>query len=62
MLVNPCELLPLTKVYHDESIDILFVPIFPPETLHNNDVVITSKRRHFDVITSKLRRFDVITT
>ena len=27
----------------------------------NNDVVITSKRRHFVVITSKWRRFDVIT-
>ena len=32
------------------------------DTLHNNDVVITSKRRHFDVITSKWRRFDIITT
>ena len=28
----------------------------------NNNVIITSKRRHFDVITSKRRRFDVITT
>ena len=33
----------------------------PADTLRNNDVVITSKRRHFDVITSKWRRFDVIT-
>ena len=31
-------------------------------TLRNNDVVIMSKRRHFDVVTSKWRRFDVITT
>ena len=35
---------------------------YPADTLCNNDVVITSKRRHFDVITSKWRRFDVITT
>ena len=34
----------------------------PADTLRNIDVVITSKRRHFDVITSKWRRFDVITT
>ena len=34
----------------------------PANTLRNNDVVITSKQRHFDVITSKWRRFDVITT
>ena len=33
-----------------------------PNTLRNNDVVIASKRRHFDVITSKWRRFDVIMT
>ena len=33
----------------------------PADTLRNNDVIITSKRRHFDVITSKLRRFHVIT-
>ena len=33
----------------------------PADTLRNNDVVITSKRRHFVVITSKWRRFDVIT-
>ena len=33
----------------------------PADTLRNNDVVITSKRRHFDVITSKWR-CDVITT
>ena len=31
-------------------------------TWRNNNVVITSKRRHFDVITSKWRCFDVITT
>ena len=35
---------------------------YPANTLRNNDVAITSKRRHFDVITSKWRRFDVITT
>ena len=35
---------------------------FPSDTLRINDVVIASKRRHFDVITSKWRRFDVITT
>ena len=34
----------------------------PLNTWRNNDVVITSKQRHFDVITSKWRRFDVITT
>ena len=33
-----------------------------PNTWRNNDVVITSKRRHCDVITSQWRRFDVITT
>ena len=35
---------------------------FPADTLRNNDVVITSKRCHFDVMTSKRRRFHVITT
>ena len=35
---------------------------FPLNTWRNNNVVIASKRRHFDVITSKWRRFDVITT
>ena len=34
----------------------------PLNTWCNNNVVITSKRRHFDVISSKWRRFDVITT
>ena len=34
----------------------------PANTFRNNGVVITPKRRHFDVITSKWRRFDVITT
>ena len=32
---------------------------FPPNTWRSNDVVITSKRRHFDVVTSKWRRVDV---
>ena len=36
--------------------------VTPADTLGNNDVVIMSKRRHFDVITSKWRRFDVTTT
>ena len=35
---------------------------FPADTLSNNDVFISSKRRHFDVTASKWRRFDVITT
>ena len=35
--------------------------IYPSYTICNNDVVITTIRRHFDVITSKWRRFDVIT-
>ena len=35
---------------------------FPLNTWRNNNVVITSKRRYFDVIASKWRRFDVITT
>ena len=39
-----------------------YISIFPADTLRNNDVVITSKRRHFDVITSKWHRFDVMTT
>ena len=34
----------------------------PANTLRSNNVVIMSKRRHFDVITSKWRRFDVMTT
>ena len=34
----------------------------PVNTWRNNNVVIASKRRHFDVITSKWRRFGVITT
>ena len=35
---------------------------FPLNTWRNDNVVITSKRRHFDVITSKWLRFNVITT
>ena len=34
----------------------------PTNTWRNNNVVTTSKRRHFHVIVSKWRRFDVITT
>ena len=40
----------------------LFSCFVPLNTWHNDNVVITSKRHHFDVITSKWRRFDVITT
>ena len=43
-------------------IDHLQIGKNPANTLRNDNVVITSKRRHFDVITSKWRRFDVITT
>ena len=39
-----------------------YVRLYPPNTWRSNNVVITSKRCHFDVITSKLGRFDVITT
>ena len=35
---------------------------FPADTVRNNDVVITSKRCHFDVITPKWHHFDIITT
>ena len=35
---------------------------YPLNTWCNNNVAITSKRRHFDVITSKWRRFDLMTT
>ena len=41
------------------------VSTFPADTLRNNAVVITSKRRHVDVITSKMtfwRNNDVIIT
>ena len=34
----------------------------PLNTWRNKKVIITSKRRHFNVITSKWRRFDLITT
>ena len=34
----------------------------PADTLRNNDIVISSNRRHFDLLTSKWRRFDVLTT
>ena len=54
--------------YHDSCIlswrmkNYNLIGHFPLNTWRNNDVVITSTRRHFGVITSKLRRFDVITT
>ena len=41
---------------------IFRIYIIPLNTWHNNYVVITSIRRHFDVITSKWRVFDIITT
>ena len=34
---------------------------YPADTLRNNDVIMTSKWRYFDVIASRWRRFDVIT-
>ena len=34
----------------------------PPNTSRNENIVITSKQRHFDVIMSQWRRFDIITT
>ena len=40
----------------------VFVNTVPLNTWRNNNVVLTSKWRHFDVITSKWRRFDVIMT
>ena len=47
--------------HHWEEPGLIFVH-YPADILRNNNVVITSKRRHFDVITSKWRRIDVITT
>ena len=38
------------------------IRLIPLNTWRNNNVVITSKRRHFDVNVSKWRRFDVMTT
>ena len=35
---------------------------YPTDTLLNNDVDFTSKRRHFNAITTKRRHFDVKTT
>ena len=39
-----------------------YVYISPLNTWRNNNVLVTSKRCHFDVITSKWHRCDVITT
>ena len=47
----------LTVVMEAKVVDFI-----PTDTLRNNDVVITWKRRHFDIITSKRRHFDVIMT
>ena len=41
---------------------LLHIGGLPLNTWRNNNVVLTSKRRYFDVITSKWRHFDVITT
>ena len=49
-------------VSEELCIRFAFCCIVPANTFRNNNVVITSRRRHFDVITSKWRRFDVITT
>ena len=38
------------------------MPLDPLNTWRNKNVVITSKRRHFDIIASKWRHFDIITT
>ena len=50
---------PLWGESHEHSFHVINIPAV---TLRNDDVVFTSKRRHFDVITSKWRGFDVITT
>ena len=49
-------------VFYNKNVLMVTSDLTPPDRLRNNGVVITSKRRHFDVITSKWRRFDVITT
>ena len=36
--------------------------VFPADTLRNNDIIITSKLRHFDVVTSFWRYNDVFIT
>ena len=52
----------LTYSWADGDIFIIVVDKrdYPPNTWRNDNVVITSIRRHFDVITSKWRRFGVI--
>ena len=40
----------------------IYAVLDPEDPLRNNDVVITPKRRHFDVITFKWRRFVIIMT
>ena len=68
MTVYHCSLIPPPAGYlkniinhHWEEPGLIFVH-YPADILRNNNVVITSKRRHFDVITSKWRRIDVLTT
>ena len=55
-----CRLVPCDIMLH--CVELQWVEYNPADTLLNNDVVITSERRHFDIITSKWRRFDVITS
>ena len=50
---SPC-VITLCVLFHNGN--------YPLNTWHNNNVVITWKRRHFDVITSRWRRVDVKAT
>ena len=52
----------MTMIHQKERFVVITLFHLPADTLRNNDVVITSKRGHFDVITSKWRRYDAITT
>ena len=59
---NDCWNISFTMYYMEPNEESLWLYMYSADTLRNNCVVITSKRRHFDVNTSKWRRFDVITT
>ena len=50
------------NIWQKNSLVYASVCVHPLNTWRNYNVVITSKRRHFDVVTSKWRRFYVITT
>ena len=50
------------NVYCYQVTAVIYTRLQPPNTWRSNNVVITSKRRHFDVITSKWRRFDAVIT